>query len=505
MSHMFATMKQIAVAAALIACVVSPTACSREPASAAASGAPTAPPAATTSYAFERGFPVAETAQRVHDEEDFERAVQAYQFFYPTISQEGMFQGTRDVGVQDNTGGLLFACGPKNVLFTGNSDTPYVFATLNLQQAGPTVIELPAGPLLGVVNDHNFRWIADIGLPGPDAGKGGKHLVLPPDYKGEAPAGYFTSRSATNLVLIASRAIPAGGDIRGALEALRKIKVYPLSQSANPPAFVFTDKTDQPFDASPLQWEDNLQCWEQLHKVLQEETVIEEFRPMYGLLMALGMQKDTPFAPDARMKAILERAAKTARDRMLVSAYASSRPDRIVWNDRTREWAALVDDNGDFEAPSGIDVQARDHWFSQATGASQKMFARDEAARSLYWQGQRDKDGAYLDGGKTYKLSVPQPVPQKLFWSVTVYDPKTRSQIQTDQGKAALRSMFELKDVPKTGSTDLYFGPKVSPGKEGQWIKTNPGQGWFVYIRLYGPEGPAFDGSWKPGDFEEVK
>jgi len=42
-------------------------------------------------------------------------------------------------------------------------------------------------------------------------------------------------------------------------------------------------------------------------------------------------------------------------------------------------------------------------------------------------------------------------------------------------------------------------------GKEGQWIKTNPSQGWFAYLRLYGPEGPAFDGSWKPGDFEEVK
>jgi hypothetical protein len=221
--------------------------------------------------------------------------------------------------------------------------------------------------------------------------------------------------------------------------------------------------------------------------------------------MALGIAKDKPFVPDARMKTILERAAKVGRDRMLVSAYASSRPDRIVWPDRKWEWAGLVYDNGDFEAPGGIDVQARDHWFSQATGASPKMFGRKEGAGSLYWQGQRDKDGAYLDGGKTYKLSVPQPVPQKLFWSVTLYDPKTRSMIQTDQNKAALRSLVELKDVPKTGSTDLYFGPTAPSGKEGLWIKTTPGQGWFAYLRLYGPEGPAFDGSWRPGDFEEVK
>ena len=381
----------------------------------------------------------------------------------------------------------------------------HVRPVLNLKQAGPTVVELPPGALMGIVNDHNFRYVADVGLPGPDAGKGGKHLVLPPEYKGEAPAGYYTSRSVTNLQILAARAIPADGDMQGALERLRTIKVYPLSQAANPPALKFTDKTDQPFDTSPLKWEDNLQYWEKLHKILQEETVVAEFRPMYGLLMALGIQKDKPFSPDTRMKAILERAAKVGRDRMLVAAYESSRPDRIAWPDRKWEWVALVYDNGDFETPAGIDVQARDHWFSQATGASQVMFARDKNARSLYWQGQRDKNGAFLDGGRTYKLSVPQPVPQKLFWSVTVYDPATRSMIQTDQDKAALRSLVELKNVANTGSIDLYFGPTAPSGKEGLWIKTNPGQGWMAYLRLYGPEGPAFDGSWKPGDFEEVK
>jgi hypothetical protein len=133
------------------------------------------------------------------------------------------------------------------------------------------------------------------------------------------------------------------------------------------------------------------------------------------------------------------------------------------------------------------------------------MFKRDPTAGSLYWLGLRDRDGNYLDGGKTYKLTVPQPVPDRLFWSVTVYDAQTRSQVQTDQGKAALRSLFELQDVPQTGTTDLYFGPQAPADQEGRWIKTIPGKGWFVYFRIYGPEQPAFDGSWKPGDFEEVK
>jgi hypothetical protein len=116
----------------------------------------------------------------------------------------------------------------------------------------------------------------------------------------------------------------------------------------------------------------------------------------------------------------------------------------------------------------------------------------------------RDATGAYVDGGKTYKLNVPLPVPGKLFWSVTLYDPQTRSEIATDQNKAALRSLFELKG--KTGSSvDLYFGPNTPAGHENEWIKTIPGKGWFCYFRIYGPDKPAFDGTWKPADFELVK
>ena len=114
----------------------------------------------------------------------------------------------------------------------------------------------------------------------------------------------------------------------------------------------------------------------------------------------------------------------------------------------------------------------------------------------------RDKTGAFLDGGKNYKLTIPQPVPGKLFWSVTVYDTATRSQVQTDQDKAALRSMFELKDMAGSQPTNLYFGPTAPAGQEARWIKTAPGKGWFAYIRIYGPEQAAFDKSWKPGDFE---
>jgi hypothetical protein len=99
------------------------------------------------------------------------------------------------------------------------------------------------------------------------------------------------------------------------------------------------------------------------------------------------------------------------------------------------------------------------------------MFHRSRAG-SLYWLAARDGAGAYLDGGKSYRLSIPQPVRAELFWSVTAYDAQTRSEIETDQDKAALRSMFELKDVTGDKPVELYFGPAPPVGRERRWIKT---------------------------------
>jgi hypothetical protein len=218
----------------------------------------------------------------------------------------------------------------------------------------------------------------------------------------------------------------------------------------------------------------------------------------------LGIEKGKPFRPDARMTEILERAAKAANAQMRVAAFGDRLPERIVWPDRRWEWAALRFEDGDFNTPSYTDLYAREKWFYQAIGASPAMFKRDPSAGSLYWLGVRDKSCATLDGGKTYKLNVPQPVPGKLFWSVTVYDTDTRCQVQTEQGKAALRSLFELKGKGGRSSLDLYFGPNAPVGHADEWIKTIPGKGWFAYFRVYGPEKAAFDGSWKPGDFEEM-
>ena len=113
--------------------------------------------------------------------------------------------------------------------------------------------------------------------------------------------------------------------------------------------------------------------------------------------------------------------------------------------------------------------------------------------------------GAYLAGGKSYRLHLPPHIPVKDFWSQIVQDLQTRSMLQTDPRFASLSSQKEGIIVNPYSSVDVYFGAEPPVGKESNWIQTIPGKGWFVSVRLYGPLEPWFDQTWRPGEIELVE
>jgi hypothetical protein len=185
---------------------------------------------------------------------------------------------------------------------------------------------------------------------------------------------------------------------------------------------------------------------------------------------------------------------------MRVEGFANARPDCLVWKDRRWEWVDLVPDSANFETRNFLDLQARDRWFFQAIGVSPAMFRRRVGNGSLYFLAARDEGGTYLDGGQSYQLSVPLPVPASLFWSVTAYDAQTRSQVRTAQNKAVLSSLQETFTPNADGTVDLLLGPRAPANKEAPWIQTAPRTGFFLYFRLYGPEAASLNGTWKLND-----
>jgi len=234
-------------------------------------------------------------------------------------------------GAKPNEVSVVMATAPRHQVPTGNSDTPYAIGTLDLKAAGPMVVELPPGTFIGFVNDHNCRWVLDMGTIGPDKGQGGKHLVLPPDYEGDVPQGYYVGRSKTRKALLAIRSLSTEGDAAKAIQAVHGIKVYPLAKAGQPATHRFIDVTDKAAALPLLAWEEKIDFWGQLHGVIDAETAPDEFRPMLGMLASLGIEKGKPFNPDARTKRIHEKAAHTALAEMRVNAYANRRPEHIVW------------------------------------------------------------------------------------------------------------------------------------------------------------------------------
>jgi hypothetical protein len=185
---------------------------------------------ADTEYAFKAGYPTPETVQRAYDDADLNRAVQAYRFFFPTVSGLAIFKGNAAVGVTPNRVFARFATEPEQVGFTLNSDTPYGPILLDLRD-GPMVIEVPPGPLICAAFDLNQRWVADMGVPGPDAGNGGKHLLLPPGWDGQVPTGYYVARSTSYRVLAGVRSLPVGGDMQAANDRILTVRVHPLDRA----------------------------------------------------------------------------------------------------------------------------------------------------------------------------------------------------------------------------------------------------------------------------------
>ena len=102
-------------------------------------------------------------------------------------------------------------------------------------------------------------------------------------------------------------------------------------------------------------------------------------------------------------------------------------------------------------------------------------------------------------------MRIPQNPPAKDFWALTIYDNQTRSQLQTSQLFPTVAS--PTKGIRKNvdGSYDIYFGPKAPKGFESNWLETIPGKGWFVALRMYGPQQAWIDKTWRPGEIELVE
>ncbi|MCG6898366.1 MAG: DUF1254 domain-containing protein [Thiocapsa sp.] len=489
---------------------------------------------------FNDGVPGPKTAEAVYDNLDRTFAFRTFMDNLRGVSIHALRKGMQDLGMKPNEV-LIFSelMDSKSLFLTANADTIYVMGYLDLAK-GPVVIETPP-EFLGVAQDAWFRWVIDLGIPGPDRGLGGRYLIVPPGYKGVLPQGEFNiAHSETNTILWFGRSFLADHrDPKPVVETIRsRTKVYPyepgglgtplseflaarapIAPVKEPAPTVFHEGSGTVMNTVPP---NDWTFFQMLNEVVQEEPATALDPELMGPIAALGIVKGKPFAPDARMKKLMEEGLALANATSRTLFISPRDPSWYYYPDSA--WFNFLFQTGyQFETPipkvtkEGVKpfpdtgfrtMDARTNFFYGVTGITPAMAMRLPRMGSQYLLAMTDAEKNHFDGAKTYKVTLPKGIPAANFWSLTLYDTMTRSMLATPQGfpRAGSQSYPSPAAEPNAdGSATVWFAPEQPKGVgRGNWIQTMPGKGWFVILRLYSPLEPFFDKSWRIGEIEPV-
>ncbi|MCA2411469.1 DUF1254 domain-containing protein [Rhizobium leguminosarum] len=390
-----------------------------------------------------------------------------------------------------------------NQTLTPNPDAIYLMAFTDTKDVGPVVIEVPpaeGGSINGNIVNVWQMALEDAGPSGADHGKGGKYLVLPPGYKDKIPDGYIALQSDTfggYALLRSNLASHSDADIAKSVEYAKRLKVYPLSQAANPPETVFTDAKDVVFD-STIKYDESF--FKSLDRVIQYEPWLSRDRAMIDQLRSIGIEKGKTFSPTPAVAKQLEAGVKEGKawlaekyESGMVPFYENSR-----WNFAGSPELVKSAQAG-YDEPEAYPVDLRGVAYSYAFVGLKRM-----GTGQFYLISIQDDKGEAFDGSKTYRLTVPADVPVKQYWSLTAYDRETHALIRNMDRASRSSQIADLKKNAD-GAVEIFLGPKAPAGKDSNWIPTDPERSFEVMFRLYAPTKALFDKSWVLPDLEQVR
>ena len=244
-------------------------------------------------------------AEALRAELFYQRAIHAYVTMQPAMNVIGMRDGSEKAfGAGYNVLPIWKdRMDSRTWVPTPNADVIYSMNYLDLKKTGPLVVVAPHN-VIGMFTDFFQRTITDVGLIGPDRARGGLYLLLPPNYDGQVPQGYFTFRSSTYNVFLFFRTIMAKGkgkpDPAPAVATAEQTRIYPLwAAEKDIKPMTFPNASGKRVN---MMYPTDKSYWTKLKEFVDYEPVSAIDPELRGVLASIGIVKGQPFKPTSRTR-----------------------------------------------------------------------------------------------------------------------------------------------------------------------------------------------------------
>lgn len=446
-------------------------------------------------------------AEALRDELFYQRAIDVYFNMLPALNVIGMRDGSEAAFGKGYNVLPIWKdrMDARTWVTTPNADVIYSMSYLDLKETGPLVVAAPPN-IIGMFTDFFQRTLTDVGAIGPDRARGGLYLLLPPDYDGEVPKGYFAFKSTTYNVFLFFRAIMPKGDTgpdpKPAVAVAEKTRIYPLwTSEKDVRPMEFPNGTGKRIN---MMYPVDNTFWAKLKTFIDYEPVSAVDPELRGVLASIGIVKGKPFNPSPKQQELLKKAVETA-PKMILALRQLGRPDGRDLYYKDRQWENVWAGNtAEWFQDSYLDIDQRAAYFQIAFSTAPAMIMRSIGGGSKYPAAWRDANGEFLNGSNTYKLHLPPNPPAALFWAATAYNITDGTMVETPQLMPSINGLNKVV-TNGDGSVDLWFGPsKPVNAPDSNFIQTVGGRNFLIALRLYGTGVEFFDQSWKPDDVVKV-
>ena len=462
-------------------------------------------------FNLEHSFPTAETTERIYELMDHQRASQLYLWGLPLVAQERLVQGYFENFDYDyNTFVRVESFNERRGYLTANETTNYALGPFNTKNAA-VVLEIPPGVVIGMIDDMWQESPSDIGIFGPNGGRGGKHIIIGPNTpQAMQPDPHKIGDDFNVLKINTDRGIVlarvAGASVDSVQKTWAKMRMY--NHGSKPTIRVISGENK----FTPTLQPRGMAYWKLLHAAINNEVVAERDRLFMYWLRTLGIERGKPFNPNERQKQALLEGAKVGE--MMAKTFVFS--ERLPGVLREYDWRYVL--GGEWGDGIKYTQRMRDYdifdprarYTYEAQTTSPSMTVPRPGRAQGYVAKFEDSDGHRLKGEERYVMEFDSAPPNEMFWSLTIYDPDTRVLLDNRNlesgGDVTVDSMGHKPRENADGSFVVMLGPDAPPkGWEGNYVQTLRGRGWFPYIRAYGAKREFFDGTYKLPNIHRVE